>query len=100
MNTAYLATHIAYIPTGYGRHPIYIADAPELYHFLRQNLLCGDGNGELDMVAEFADLFRQYGCHRTKRCTVARRDPVLTDALFTRPEIAGSPTRSRTRRPR
>jgi hypothetical protein len=29
-DTAYLARHIAYIPTGYGRHPICIADAPEL----------------------------------------------------------------------
>ncbi len=61
-DTAYLATHIAYIPTGYGRHPIYIADAPWLYRFLRQNFYPVLEMGELDLVAEFVDLFRQYGC--------------------------------------
>jgi hypothetical protein len=61
-DTAYLATHIAYIPTGYGRHPIYIADAPELYRFLRENFYAVLEMGELDLVAEFVDLFRQYGC--------------------------------------
>lgn len=61
-NTAYLATHIAYIPTGYGRHPIYIADAPALYGFLRENFYAVLEMGELDLVAEFVDLFRQYGC--------------------------------------
>jgi hypothetical protein len=61
-DTAYLATHIAYIPTGYDRHPIYIADAPWLYRFLRENFYAVLSMGELDMVAEFVDLFRQYGC--------------------------------------
>jgi hypothetical protein len=61
-DTAYLATHIAYIPTGYGRHPIFIADAPDLYRFLRENFYAVLEMGELDLVAEFADLFRQYGC--------------------------------------
>ena len=61
-DTAYLATHIAYIPTGYGRHPIYIADAPRLYRFLRENFYAVLEMGELDLVAEFVDLFRQYGC--------------------------------------
>lgn len=61
-DTAYLATHIAYIPTGYGRHPIYIADAPWLYRFLRENFYPVLQMGELDLVAEFVDLFRQYGC--------------------------------------
>jgi hypothetical protein len=61
-NTAYLATHIAYIPTGYGRHPIYIADAPRLYRFLRENFYAVLEMGELDLTAEFVDLFREYGC--------------------------------------
>jgi len=61
-DTAYLATHIAYIPTGYGRYPIYIADAPRLYRFLRENFYAVLEMGELDLVAEFVDLFRQYGC--------------------------------------
>jgi hypothetical protein len=61
-DTAYLATHIAYIPTGYDRYPIYIEDAPWLYQFLRENFYAVLSMGELDMVAEFTDLFRQYGC--------------------------------------
>ena len=61
-DTAYLATHIAYVPTGYDRHPIAIADAPWLYRFLRENFYAVLDMGELDMVAEFVDLFRQYGC--------------------------------------
>jgi hypothetical protein len=61
-DTAYLATHIAYIPTGYDRYSIYISDAPWLYRFLRENFYAVLRMGELDMVAEFVDLFRQYGC--------------------------------------
>jgi hypothetical protein len=71
-DTAYLATHIAYVPTGYGRHPIYIADAPGLYRFLRQNFYAVLEMGELDLVAEFVDLFRQYGC--TERDDLQLRD--------------------------
>lgn len=64
-DNAYLATHIAYVPTGYGRHRIYIKDSPNLYHFLRQNFYAALEMGELDLVAEFVDLFRQYGCTET-----------------------------------
>lgn len=60
--TAYLITHIAYIPTGYGRHRIYVSDAPYLYRFLRENFYPVLDMGELDLTAEFVDLFRQYGC--------------------------------------
>jgi hypothetical protein len=61
-DTAYLATHIAYIPTGYDRYPIHVGDAPWLYRFFRENFYAVLNMGELDMVAEFTDLFRQYGC--------------------------------------
>ena len=61
-DAAYLATHLAYIPTGYGRYPIYIEDAPNLYRFLRENFYAVLAFGELDLTAEFVDLFRQYGC--------------------------------------
>jgi len=59
---AYLATHIAYIPTGYGRHPITREMAPWLYRYLRANFYSVLEMGELDLVGEFVDLFRQYGC--------------------------------------
>jgi hypothetical protein len=62
IDTAYLATHIAYIPTGNHRHPIYIEDSPRLYRFLRENFYAVLEMGELDLVAEFVDSFRQYGC--------------------------------------
>jgi hypothetical protein len=61
-DSAYLATHIAYIVTGYGRHRIYMKDSPELYRFLRENFYAVLEIGELDLVAEFVDLFREYGC--------------------------------------
>lgn len=60
--TAYLVTHIAYIPTGYGRHRVYVSDAPHLYRFLRENFYPVLDMGELDVTAEFVDLFRQYDC--------------------------------------
>jgi hypothetical protein len=59
---AYLATHIAYIPTGNHRHPIYIADMPWLYEFHRENFYPILEMGELDLVAEVVDSLRQYGC--------------------------------------
>lgn len=62
IDTAYLATHIAYIPTGNHRHPIYVEDSPSLYQFLRDNFYAVLQMGELDLVAEFVDSFRQYGC--------------------------------------
>ena len=59
---AYLATHIAYIPTGNHRYPLYIEDSPNLYRFLRENYYPILEMGELDLVAEVVDTFRQYGC--------------------------------------
>ena len=59
---AYLATHIAYIPTGNHRHPIYVEDSPGLYLFHRENFYPVLAMGELDLVAEFVDSLRQYGC--------------------------------------
>jgi hypothetical protein len=70
--TAYLATHLAYIPTGYDRYPIYVRDAPALYQFLRSNFYAVLETGELDLMAEFVDLFRQYGC--TERNDLQVRD--------------------------
>jgi hypothetical protein len=59
---AYLATHIAFIPTGNHRYPIYIEDSPKLYRFHRENFYPVLQMGELDLVAEFVDSLRQYGC--------------------------------------
>ncbi len=39
-----------------------MGDAPALYRFLRENFYAVLERGELDLVAEFVDLFRQYGC--------------------------------------
>jgi hypothetical protein len=59
---AYLATHIAYIPTGNHRFPLYESDSPRLYQFHRENFYAVLEMGELDLVAEFVDSLRQYGC--------------------------------------
>jgi len=63
IETAYLATHIAYIPTGNHRYPLYIEDSPKLYQFMRENFYAILQMGELDLVAEVVDTFRQYGCN-------------------------------------
>ena len=62
IEVAYLATHIAYIPTGNHRFPIYIQDSPALYRYHRENFYPTLAMGELDLVAEFVDSLRQYGC--------------------------------------
>ena len=70
--TAYLATHLAYVATGYDRYPLYVRDSPALYQFLRGNFYAVLETGELDLLAEFVDLFRQYGC--TERNDLQVRD--------------------------
>ena len=61
-NTAWLATHVAYVPSGYGRHKQRIDDAPFLYKYVRENLYYALEYGMLDLFCEFVDLVRQYGC--------------------------------------
>ena len=62
VNTAWVATHVAYIPTGYGRHKQLIEDAPWLYQYVRENYYYALEYGMLDLFSEFIDLVRQYGC--------------------------------------
>lgn len=57
-----LATHIAHIPTGTHRFPIYVEDSPGLYRFHRENFYPVLQMGELDLLASFVDSLRQYGC--------------------------------------
>ncbi|GAA1499079.1 hypothetical protein [Paeniglutamicibacter kerguelensis] len=60
IEVAYLATHIAYIPTGNHRYPIYVSDSTHLFDFHRENFYAVMEMGELDLVAEFVDSLRQY----------------------------------------
>lgn len=62
---AYLVTHIGYVPTGYGRHRLLRSHGEWIYRFLRANFYAVLEMGELDLSAEFVDLFRQYGCNET-----------------------------------
>jgi hypothetical protein len=57
-----LATHIAHIPTGVHRFPLYVADSPSLYRFHRENFYPVMQSGQLDLLASFVDTLRQYGC--------------------------------------
>ena len=61
-DVGYLATHIAFIPTGYQRHRLYYEDTPAVYRFVRRNLYALMEAGEADLLAEFVDTLRQYGC--------------------------------------
>ncbi|MBS9405039.1 hypothetical protein KG088_15550 [Halomonas sp. TRM85114] len=62
IDQAYLATHIAYIPTGNHRFPLYVEDSPRLFDYHRRHFYPVLEMGELDLVAEFVDSLRQYGC--------------------------------------
>jgi hypothetical protein len=57
-----LATHIAHIPTGVHRFPLYVHDSPELYRFHRENFYPVMQSGDMDLFASLMDTLRQYGC--------------------------------------
>lgn len=57
-----LAIHIAHIPTGVHRFPLYVEDAPALYRFHREEFYPVMQSGDLDLFASFVDSLRQYGC--------------------------------------
>mmetsp|Transcript_46372 Transcript_46372/g.132703 ORF Transcript_46372/g.132703 Transcript_46372/m.132703 type:complete len:550 (-) Transcript_46372:83-1732(-) len=59
---SYVVTHIPYIVTGEQRHEIYVSDAPWLFSYLRENFYAAMENTEHDLLAEFVDNLRQYGC--------------------------------------
>jgi len=60
--TAEIATHLALIPTGSHRYPLYVRDLPDLFRFHRENFYAVLGSGDLDLLASFVDSLRQYGC--------------------------------------
>jgi hypothetical protein len=57
-----LATHLSHIPTGLGRHPLYVSDKPDLYSYMRENFYPMLRSGDRDLFALFVDTLRQYGC--------------------------------------
>jgi len=58
----FLVAHIAYIPSGYGRHAQLVQDAPWLYEFIRRNYWNAMESGSLNLFFEFIFALRQYGC--------------------------------------
>eukprot|EP00592_Proboscia_alata_P011800 CAMPEP_0194386058 /NCGR_PEP_ID=MMETSP0174-20130528/84232_1 /TAXON_ID=216777 /ORGANISM="Proboscia alata, Strain PI-D3" /LENGTH=403 /DNA_ID=CAMNT_0039174863 /DNA_START=120 /DNA_END=1331 /DNA_ORIENTATION=- len=70
VDDAYMVTHAGCMLDGYGRHQLFVKDAPWIFQYIRENfykLLDGnsnddDNNGSLDLVAEFVDMLRGYGC--------------------------------------
>jgi len=57
-----LATHVAHIPTGIHRFPLYVEDLPGLYRFHRENFYSVMDLEEPDLFASVVDSLRQYGC--------------------------------------
>jgi hypothetical protein len=57
-----LAPHIAHIPTGTHRFPLYVEDFPSLYRWHRENFYEVLQVSELDLFASVVDTLRQYGC--------------------------------------
>jgi len=58
---AYLATHVAYILSNYGRLRLRRSDAPWVYRYLRANFAAVLADKDLELVAEFVDIFRSLG---------------------------------------
>jgi hypothetical protein len=61
---AYQLTHIAYWPTGYGRHRQRLSDAKWVYDYIRENFWAAARyfNSDPDLMAEFIDILRNFGC--------------------------------------
>ncbi len=58
---AFLATHIAYIFSNYGRLKLREQDAPWLYTYLRSNFHAVLAEEDVELVGEFIDVFRSLG---------------------------------------
>ena len=58
---AYLVTHVAYILSNYGRLQLRRADAPWVYRYLRANFDAVLADKDIELVAEFVDVFRSLG---------------------------------------
>jgi len=78
-HVAYLVTHVAYMPTGYGRHMQYVKDAPWLFKYIRENYYAALEEGGLDLYAEFVDIIRQYGCNEDNDLMVRHGSRYLLD---------------------
>ena len=51
--------------TRYGRHTQYVSDAPWLYKYIRENFYYVIRNGDSDLISEFIDILRTYGCNES-----------------------------------
>lgn len=58
---AYLATHVAFVLNNYGVSPLSIADIPRVYPFLRDNFAAIYRKKDIELVAEFLDVYRAMG---------------------------------------
>ena len=58
---AYLATHVAYILSNYGRLRLRRTDAPWVYRYLRANFDVVLADKDIELVGEFVDVFRSLG---------------------------------------
>jgi len=61
---AYQLTHIAYWPTGYGRHKMFLSEAKWVYNYIRNNFWKSvlHFQSDPDLFAEFVDILRNVGC--------------------------------------
>jgi spermidine synthase len=58
---AYLVTHVAYLLTDYNRIRLLPADAPWLDRYLKENFAAVLAARDVELVAEFIDVFRSMG---------------------------------------
>ena len=58
---AYLVTHAAYVLTNYNQLLLRETDAPWIQRYLRENFDAVLASGDVELVAEFVDVFRSMG---------------------------------------
>ena len=76
---AYLVTHVAYILSNYGRLRLRRTDAPWVYRYLRANFAAVLADKDIELVAEFVDIFRSLGCREETDADVRAGTVFLLD---------------------
>jgi hypothetical protein len=72
----YIATHVYYALNDYGRLPVSPRDAPAAWDFMRRELTHALAEDEMELVAEFIDVFRSAGLSESndqEMCTATQQ---------------------------
>jgi len=63
-DNSFVVTHWGYLLSGQGRYKIFRKDSPLVYNYVRDNFYDAIQYGDMDLVSEFIDILREYGCNQ------------------------------------